>query len=210
MIVIAGPITGPAARQAAENELRRAKYHQDDPGLLQRLVDWIGRRIDSLGDFSPSGTATLLVVLLLGGLIVFAVARAGRPQRVISGAGEPGLGPEINVDHAARARALTADAHFAAALREWLRDTTRTVERRGVLDPQPGRTAAELARGAGAAMPSAADALTAAARAFDEIWFGERAAEAADAELGRMAATDVRTASIVRRDSSVSGYAVPR
>ena len=206
----AGPISGAAARQAAETELLKAKYHQGGPGPVQRLYDWISRRIDSIGSFSVGGTTTLLVVLLLGGLLIFAIARAGRPERMIRAAGPGDLAPAENVDHAARARAFHSDGRFAEALREWLRDTSRTVERRGVLDPQPGRTAAELARGAGAAMPSAADALTVATQAFDEIWFGERAATAADAEFGRIAATSVRTATIAHQSDPFLGYAVPR
>jgi hypothetical protein len=61
----------------------------------------------------------------------------------------------------------------------------------GVLEPRAGRTAAEVAEEAGAALgdPTAAAQLASATRTFDEIWYGKRAATAADDALLRATTT---------------------
>ena len=60
--------------------------------------------------------------------------------------------------------------------------------------PRPGRTGAATAREAGAAAARAADELAAATAAFDEVWFGGRAATAADVARARAAADAVARA----------------
>ena len=54
----------------------------------------------------------------------------------------------------------------------------RDLESRGALDPRPGRTAGEVARDGGAAVPALADDLRRAAVLFDEVWYGGRNADA--------------------------------
>ena len=55
----------------------------------------------------------------------------------------------------------------------------RELESRGALDPRPGRTAGEVARDGGAAVPALADDLRRASVLFDEVWYGGRTADAA-------------------------------
>ena len=45
-----------------------------------------------------------------------------------------------------------------------------------MLDPRPGRTAGEVARDGGAALPAVADGLRRGARVFDDVWYGGRPA----------------------------------
>jgi hypothetical protein len=47
-----------------------------------------------------------------------------------------------------------------------------------LLEPRPGRTADEAAADAGAVVPECAADLRAAARVFDDIWYGARPADA--------------------------------
>ena len=49
--------------------------------------------------------------------------------------------------------------------------------------PRPGRTADEAAAEAGRALPDRDAELRAAARLFDDVWYGGRAATAMDAQL---------------------------
>jgi hypothetical protein len=60
-----------------------------------------------------------------------------------------------------------------------MRALVRALEERALLDLRPGRTADEAAAEAGRALPEHADRLAAAARTFDDIAFGERAADRA-------------------------------
>jgi len=55
-----------------------------------------------------------------------------------------------------------------------LRAVARQLEETAVLDPVPGRTATELARDAGRAIPHLAPELNRAAEAFNDVTYGER------------------------------------
>jgi hypothetical protein len=215
-MVIAGappdPVGGDAARKAAQAELRRREYHRDDPGLLSRFLHWVGRRLDAL--FSGSGgTHALLIVLVivLAVVVVFAL-RAGSPARGTGGARSGALDPLAPVaarDHRRIAEELTAQGRREEALREWLRAAVASIEERGVLPPRPGRTGAATAREAGQLLPAAADDLQAATRAFDEVWFGGRAAREADVTVARSAADAVATARVATTASVPAGIAAP-
>jgi hypothetical protein len=64
----------------------------------------------------------------------------------------------------------------------------RHVEERGLVDVRPGRTADEIARDAGRALPAVAGDLRAAARVFDDVWYGGRTADASSYD--RLVAVD--------------------
>jgi hypothetical protein len=207
----AGPVSGDAAQRAAQDELRRVMYHRDDPSIVDRAVNWVGGHLSHLVDGSVSGSALLLVLILLLGLAIFAITRAGRPRRGArhTGTADP-LAPLARVDHRRLAEELTAQGRRAEALREWLRATVASIEGRGILDARPGRTGSEIAREAGAVLPAADDALRIATTAFDQVWFGERPATDADVLAGRTAADAIGSARLQDRGRPSSGYAVPR
>jgi hypothetical protein len=154
----------------------------------------------------------LVVVVLLVVAILFAL-RAGRPKRGERRAGREGepdlLAPVRASDHRRLAQQLTADGRHAEALREWLRAAIATIEERGVLPPRPGRTGAGTAREAAPLLPSAAEPLAAASRAFDQVWFGGRGATAADVAQARAAADAVASARLAA-GSAADALAVPR
>ncbi|MEU2395357.1 DUF4129 domain-containing protein [Streptomyces sp. NPDC007369] len=180
------PVTTPRepAREAAERELSKQLYHQDDPGLLQRALDrfwdWVGDLFDRAGSATPGGTLGLVAVAVLALLALAALWwRLGTPRR--AAAGRAALfdeGPASADDHRS-----TADAHAAAgrwndAVQERMRAIVRSLEERTLLDPRPGRTADEAAAEAARALPGHAADLHAAARAFDDVTYGGRTADA--------------------------------
>ncbi|MEO9138397.1 MAG: DUF4129 domain-containing protein [Jatrophihabitans sp.] len=206
------PIGGSAAQRAARAELARGEYHRDDPGPIQRALNWIGDRLGSLlsGGTGDHALLLLFVVLLVIGIVI--VVRAGWPTRTGRDEGQARfdpLAPAASHDHRRLAGQFTAEGRRAEALREWLRAAVQTIEDRGVLPPRPGRTGAATARAAAPALPSAAEHLTAAMTAFDEVWFGGRAATDADVRTGRAAADTVLTARIVSGVPAPDGLAVP-
>ncbi|MFB7950050.1 DUF4129 domain-containing protein [Kitasatospora phosalacinea] len=175
-----------AAREAAHEELRKAVYHQNEPGPVERLVDWIkdqfGRAVDDVASpLGGGGNAALVVLLLL--LLVLGVVlwrRYGAPRRAARAAG--GLftgaqGPRSAAQHRADAAAHAARGDWEDAVREQMRALVRGLEERTVLSPRPGRTADEAAAEAGRALPDQARELASAARLFDDIAFGERPAD---------------------------------
>lgn len=206
------PVGGDAAQRAAKAELRKAEYHRDDPDLLQRFLNWLGRRFTSLFDGSVGGGATVVVLVVVLAAVIFAIVRAGPPRRTPKRAApgdEDPLRPLAARDHRRLAAELAAAGKRAEAMREWLRAAVQTIEDRGVLMPEPGRTGAAAARQAGPLLPSAAADLRAATNAFDEVWFGGRAAVDADVAVAQAAADGVLAARIERGAPGPNEYAVP-
>ncbi|GHB42149.1 membrane protein [Streptomyces cirratus] len=169
-----------AAREAAERELSKPLYHQNDPSPLQRALDgfwdWLGDFFDRASGATPGGPVGLFVVVLLAALAIGALWwRLGTPRRAVTGA-------TALFDEAARTAAdhrAAADAHAAAgrwteAVQERMRAVVRSLEERTLLDPRPGRTADEAAAEAATRLPQHAGDLRAAARAFDDVTYGGR------------------------------------
>jgi hypothetical protein len=92
----------------------------------------------------------------------------------------------------AEADALAERGEWAQAVRARLRAVVRALEERGVIDPRPGRTAAEVAAEAGALRPDLRDLLWKGAVTFGEIWYGRRTANAQDDAVIRELDTAVR------------------
>lgn len=209
------PVGGGAAQRAARAELRRAEYHRDDPGPVSRAMHWIGRQLSKLFEGGAGAThAIVLVVVVLLVIGVFFAVRAGAARRVVRA--QTTIRPDLLStatarDHQRLAEQFTADGRFAEALREWLRAAVATIDERGVLPPRPGRTGAATAREAGPLLPDAADDLSAAMHAFDEVWFGGRTAQEADVRRARAAADSVAAARIrTVGDPRMQVPAVPR
>ncbi|MYV99015.1 hypothetical protein GT354_12100, partial [Streptomyces sp. SID3343] len=83
------------ARDAARDELSRTEYHQDDPGLLRRTLDWVfdrlGRLLARAGDHTPGGiTGVVVLVALVIVAIVVVRLRLG-PLRAARRRVDPGL-----------------------------------------------------------------------------------------------------------------------
>jgi len=180
-----GELDRESARDAAAEELSRQPYQEAQPSLLLRAVGRvlreIGELLDGAASAAPGGPLGLLLLTLLLGLLVAVVVGKLRPGRDSSTAAALFEGGRVLSagEHRARAEAAAAEGRFADAVRERLRAVVRELEARGVLDPRPGRTADEVAREAGAAVPEVAGDLTRAARVFEQVWYGGRPADAA-------------------------------
>jgi hypothetical protein len=206
-----GPVTGTDAQRAAVEELRHGEYHRGGPGLLDRILGWLGRHLDSAFGNSGGGHLGLVILAVVLVAVVFAVVKAGVPRRKArrdDGTDDDPLRPAGTTDHRRLAAELESQERLAEALREWLRAAVQAIEDRGVLAPRPGRTGAATAREAGPLLPSAAADLSAGMRAFDEIWFGGRDAGAEDVARARAAADGVRSGRIVHLTTS-DGFTVP-
>lgn len=173
-----------AAQEAAREELRRREYTAAQPPLLLRAVGRVLREVGELLDraagAAPGGRLGLLALVLLLGLFVAVVlSRVGPLARRTPG--QPlfeGSTTLSAAEHRSLAESAAQEGRFADAVRERLRAVVRTLEARGALDPRPGRTAGEVARDGGAAIPALTDDLRQAALLFDEIWYGGRTADA--------------------------------
>jgi len=172
------------AREAAERELRRREYADAQPPpvvrLLGRLLRELGELLGRAAAAAPGGRLGLLALLGLVALLVAVVlarvgplARSARPPALFAGSAT------LTADeHRALAQSAAEQGRWADAVRERLRAVVRELEARGALDPRPGRTAGEVARDGGAAVPEVASDLARAAALFDEVWYGGRPADA--------------------------------
>lgn len=176
-------LTRESARDAAREELSRPQYDDAQPPLLVRLagrlVRWLLDLVDGAAAAIPGGRVGLLILFALLAVFVAVVLSRVRPlaarrERAPLFEGSAVLSA---AEHRALAETAAAEGRFADAVRERLRAVVRDLEARGVLDERPGRTAGEVARDAGSAVPATADDLRRAAHVFDEVWYGGRSAD---------------------------------
>lgn len=167
-----------AAHHAAQEELNKPIYSKGSAGdpFLDWLNDLIYRMLHKASTV-PGGwfTATVLLILLAIAVVV-AVAVARRTMRARRG-GDHLLFEAAQLtaaQHRATAEGYAAEGDWAAAIRHRLRAVARQLEETGVLAAAPGRTANELARDAGAALPHLAGELSQAATAFNDVTYGEQ------------------------------------
>ncbi len=167
-----------AARDAAQNELGKPIYPK--ASLSERLSDWFDDLLYKImveGSSVPGGWFTITVlIMLLVVVVAVAIRVAMRTMRTNRGAGAALFGThEMSAaQHRAVAEQFAAQGDWASAIRHRLRAVARHLEEMGVLNPVPGRTATELARDAGVAIPGFAAELHRAAVAFNDVTYGER------------------------------------
>ncbi|CPR11013.1 integral membrane protein [Mycobacterium bohemicum DSM 44277] len=167
-----------AAHQAAQNELNKPIYGKASAG--EQLTDWVNDIIYRLLQKAaavPGGWLTSMVLfVLLAAAVAAAVIVARRTMRTRRGGDHQLFGTALLTAerHRATAESYAAEGDWAAAIRHRLRAVARQLEETGVLEPAPGRTANELARDAGAALPHLSDELNQAATAFNDVTYGER------------------------------------
>ncbi|MGW1029294.1 DUF4129 domain-containing protein [Streptomyces sp. NPDC002577] len=179
------PVTIPRdpARKAAERELSRPMYHENDPSLLRRALnafwDWVDGLLSAASGATPGGGVGLFVIALAVVALIAALWwHLGTPRRVpASSAPLFDDKPRSAADHRAAAEAHAAQGHWSQALQERMRAVVRSLEERALLDPRPGRTSDEAAAEAGRVLPAHADRLRAAAREFDDVTYGGRTAD---------------------------------
>lgn len=167
-----------AAHEAAAHELAKPIYPK--ASWTERLSEWLDEliyRIVMKGSSVPGGwfTISVLIIILVIAIVV-AVRIARRTMRTNRG-GEHALfgSQELRAaQHRATAEQYAANGDWAAAIRHRLRAVARQLEEDGVLNPVPGRTATELAKDAGAAVPDLSNELLQAATTFNDVTYGER------------------------------------
>lgn len=182
------------AARAAQEELERAIYRDEEAGLVSRAIDWIFTRLSELlGNLLDNavGGRWWLVALaaVVLALIVVILIRVGLPQRGAARGSVQVFDDVVRTaaEHRAAADTAARQGQWATACRERFRALVRELEERTILDERPGRTADEVAREVGGNAPEASDPLARAAGVFDEVCYGNRTATGADDETIRHA-----------------------
>ncbi|HEY6497887.1 MAG TPA: DUF4129 domain-containing protein [Streptosporangiaceae bacterium] len=167
-----------AAQRLARHELANGVYHPHQSfwqwllSSVERLLTWLfntGNTVVPGGWWALVAVAALVVVLAAVVLTRLGpVRRSGRRR-----AGPLAGGAVLSArDRRARAAGYAAAGDLRNAMIEALRAIASDLEERGVLVPDPGRTADEFAAQAGRLMPGHARALAGAARSFDDVCYG--------------------------------------
>ncbi|MEV6350867.1 DUF4129 domain-containing protein [Actinoplanes sp. NPDC051851] len=122
-----------------------------------------------------------------------------RKKQEASHRAEPDTEPGVDVVASPQAGGsladrLAAQGRFAEAIRERLRETVTDLTRAGVVTPQPGTTAAELATLAATRRPAVSAPLTGATALFSEVWYGQRPASSGHDDRMRTLTAEVRDA----------------
>ena len=202
------------ARERARLELADPVYDAEPP-LLQRVVEWVLQLLGELfsstaGVLSgPIGVAVLVGLLVL--VVVVVLRRTGPLARRAPTTGvlfSPGW--RTADEHRRDADAAAARGDWRAAVVERYRAVIAGLEERGMLDRRPDRTADEAAAAAGTVLPAIGPRLTAGARLFDRVLYGNRSATADDDAALRRLDDDARTARPSRSPAPAgTGPAVP-
>lgn len=165
-----------AARDAAQHELAKPIYPRPSP--KEQFIDFVEtllRQLASKGAELPGGWFTISLLLITLAVATGAAIRIARRTMRTDRAGRPLFGPALlsAVEHRATAEHCAASGDWAGAIRHRLRAVARELEEDGVLDAAPGRTATEVARAAGAALPGLAADFVRAAETFNDVSYGE-------------------------------------
>lgn len=188
------------AREAAERELAKPRYHEHDPNPLQRALGWLWERVDDLfsaaAGATPGGWVGLLAIAAFVLLLIVALRlRLGALRRTpTTGAALFADRPRTAAEHRTAAEAHAARSDWTTAVQERMRAVVLALEERALLTPAPGRTADEAATEAGRALPGHAERLRNAARIFDGITYGRRPGTAEEYALLTALDTELKQA----------------
>lgn len=205
-----------AAQQLARRELSKGIYQ---PSLTARVVNWVETQVDRLlsgvSGNVPGGWWALIALIVAAVLVVAVVLFYLRPAAARRGPrGALLAATTLSArDHRQLAERHAAAGDHAAAIIERVRAIAVELEEHGVLPPEPGRTAAELAAEAGKALPAHARPLSEAARLFDDVMYGGRDGTAAgyqrvrDLDSSLAAARPASTGTLLAQGAATGGTA---
>ena len=173
------------ARRWAAEELSQAEYRDAAPGWLETLwenfVEWFSSLDGSAGAGStvPSPVIGIVIAVIIAAAVVIAKPRLNPKARRAKEVFEP-ASVLTAADYRQRAEMYAAAGNWGDAVVDRFRAMVRSAEDRAILDPQPGRTADEVARDLALPFSGEARRLVRASATFDAVRYGNTAADAAD------------------------------
>jgi hypothetical protein len=178
-VIAAGPIGRDQGQRLAKAELSKAIYHQESvpQAILHAIGSFLQKILDEANSATPGGGWSVLALVALAVIIVAVIiARIGPLAGAARRAAplvDPGSRPLSARQLRAAAEASAAAGDYSAAILQRLRAVAASCEERGILLPDVGRTADELATQLGPRLPGERAGLAAAAGLFDQIRYGD-------------------------------------
>ena len=173
------------ARRWAAEELAKPEYRQAAPGWLESfwegILEWLRSLDASSADAGPlpSSLIGIAIAVVIAAGVMLARPRLNakvRQAREVFGMDSP----LTAADYRQRAETAAAGAKWGDAVVDRFRALVRSAEDRTILNPQPGRTADEVARELALPFGAYAHRLNHAARTFDAVRYGNHPALQAD------------------------------
>lgn len=173
------------ARRWAAEELAKPEYRQAAPGWLESfwegILEWLRSLDASSADAGPlpSSLIGIAIAVVIAAGVMLARPRLNakvRQAREVFGMDSP----LTAADYRQRAETAAAAAKWGDAVVDRFRALVRSAEDRTILNPQPGRTADEVARELALPFGAYAHRLNHAARTFDAVRYGNHPALQAD------------------------------
>jgi hypothetical protein len=186
------PIGRDQAQQLARQELSKAIYHKPvsiPQAIIKAIESFLQRLFDTAGQATPGGWWTLIALaalaVIVGTAIVVRIGPVARSARRKDSLRRAGSRPLTASQYRDLAEASAAQGDYSTAILERLRAIATSMEERGILSPDAGRTADELAAQTAARFPAHRTELGAATRLFDQIRYGDGTGTAAGYERVR-------------------------
>lgn len=172
--------------------------------MVNRVTEWLGELVENAIRATPGGLPSLILLVLVIVAIVVLLRLGLGPTGLRDALTDRRRGARARsaAEYRAEAETLSERGEWKEAVRARFRAVIRELEERGVLDPRPGRTAGEIVREGGAAVPGITDDLRAAAGTFDEAWYGFREAGPDDYARVRDADDRIRSARLATAGAS--------
>jgi len=173
------------ARRWASEELAKAEYRDAAPSWIAdawaAVLDWLNALggPQTNGSAVPSPVIGLVVAAIIAAAVILARPRLNARRRKANPVFEAASQLTAH-DFRERAARAAAEQKWGDAVVDLFRAMVRSAEYRTILDPEPGRTADEAARGLSLAFGTESLRLNQAARIFDAVRYGNTPAEAAD------------------------------
>lgn len=173
------------ARRWAAEELSQPEYRDAAPGWVETLwenfLDWLSTLDGSAdaGSTVPSPVIGLVIAVIIAAAVIIAKPRLNPKARQVKEVFEP-EGELAAGEYRLRAETSAAAGRWGDAVVDRFRALVRSAEDRTILDPQPGRTADEVARDLALPFSTEGQRLDRAAGMFDAIRYGNKTADAGD------------------------------
>jgi hypothetical protein len=169
------------SNQKADEILSRSEFEEVQPGVYDRVIQWIGDAVSTLieGLFTGgAGTAVAWVILAAAVVLVAMLAlRVGRTLQTDPSRSVARVQVEVRrspIEWSREAEAFEARGEWKAALRCRYRALVADLVSRKVVRDQPGHTTGEYRSDVTAALPGAAAEFGGASELFERAWYGDR------------------------------------
>ena len=172
------------ARYWLQQELSNGIYGQRE-SLLSKLLRGLQDFLDGISITSVPSWGSLGLVVLIVALGILAIFFGGTLRTRAVARKSAAVFEDTTAtaaDYRTKASENARFGDFAQALLFTYRALVRSAEERVVISEQSGRTAVEAATAIGKALPTYSGGLTEAARLFDEVIYGDKAATSFDYE----------------------------